>query len=129
MIARFISNRFMAFALIALGCSAGLESALAAADETAAKETAASVAKEKAKKTTAAELQKALEQLNAQRDSVIAEHAELVRQLKDADDAQRKTILEKMEAQKKALQEAMNAVQSRVIDERRKQRAEAGKKR
>jgi Skp family chaperone for outer membrane proteins len=95
------------------------------------KPSAATAAKEKAKSGPAspAELQKLIEQLGAQRETMISDYEALSKQLKDATEAQKKQILEKMEAQKKAFAEASSALQRQLADERRKQRAGAAHKR
>lgn len=120
------ARRTLPLALLALGFGVSFNPALAAEKE--APDSKAASAKEAAR--NASERPKnPLEELNAQRDRMIAEHAELTRQLKDANEEKRKEILARIEQQKKALQEAMNAVHRQVIDERRKQRADDAKRR
>lgn len=92
----------------------------------AAEAAAADAAKEKAKSAgAAADVQKLVQQLSAQRDSMIAEHEVLAKQLKDATEVQRKAILEKMAAQKKAFEEATSALHRQIRDEQRRQRQNA----
>ena len=71
------------------------------------------------------DLQKLVQQLGQQRDSMIAEHESLAKQLKDASDTQRKAILEKMAEQKKAFEEATAALHRQIRDEQRRQRQNA----
>jgi hypothetical protein len=73
-------------------------------------------------KPAGADLQRLVQQLGQQRDSMIAEHEVLARQLKDATEAQRKAILEKMAEQKKAFEEATAALHRQIRDEQRRQR-------
>jgi hypothetical protein len=72
-----------------------------------------------------ADLQKLVQQLGQQRDSMIADHEALAKQLKDASDTQRKAILEKMAEQKKAFEEATAALHRQIRDEQRRQRQNA----
>lgn len=101
----------LAFALCALGVGAY----------------AAESAVEKAKSATAekADIQKLVQQLGAQRDSMISEHEALAKQLKDATDVQKKAILAKMAEQKKAFEEATSALHKQIRDEQRRQRQNA----
>src|SRR5947207_88468 len=112
MMSSFNLRRLVGLALLVLGTG------LSAAESGGATEAKSSVAKEKAKsgatteaksagdsakekaKKDSTNLQNLVEQLNAQRDSAIANHEELAKQLKDASEDQKKVILEKMEAQK-----------------------------
>ena len=93
----------------------------------AAESKTADTGKEKAKASaaTAADMQKLVQQLGVQRDSMIAEHEALAKQLKDATEAKRKEILEKMAAQKKAFEEATSALHKQIRDEQRRQRQNA----
>jgi len=100
--------RRLAFALCAL--SAGAYAADSAAEK--ARSAAAS----------APDLQRLVQQLGAQRDSMISEHEALAKQLKDATDVQKKAILEKMADQKKAFEEATSALHKQIRDEQRRQR-------
>ena len=88
---------------------------------------AAEPAAEKGKSAAvaAADIQKLVQQLGAQRDSMINEHEALAKQLKDATDAQKKGILEKMAEQKKAFEEATSALHKQIRDEQRRQRQSA----
>ena len=90
----------------------------------AAESPTAAAAKEKAKSGPAngSDIQKLVQQLSVQRDSMISEHEALAKQLKDATEAQRKAILEKMAAQKKAFEEATTALHKQIRDEQRRQR-------
>jgi K+/H+ antiporter YhaU regulatory subunit KhtT len=85
---------------------------------------AADAAVEKGKSAAAApvDIQKLVQQLGAQRDSMISEHEALAKQLKDATDVQKKAILEKMADQKKAFEEATSALHKQIRDEQRRQR-------
>lgn len=76
-----------------------------------------------------AEASKSREQANAQRDRMIAEYEALVKQLKDATEAQKKVILEKMQERKKAFEEAQNTLHQQIRDEQRRQRQNAAPKR
>ncbi len=100
----------------------------AAASAERAKTAAAASAKEKAKTAaaSAADLQKLLQQMSTQRDSMIADHEVLAKQLKDATDAQKKSILEKMESQKKAFEEAKSELHKQIRDLQRRERQNVG---
>jgi len=110
-------RRLLVIAFLAV--SGGLIAAEAPA-ATAAKEMA------KSKETMAADMQKLMQQLNAQRDSMISEYEALSKKLKDATDEQRKAILDKMAEQKKAFEEATSALHKQIRDEQRRQRQNAG---
>ena len=71
-------------------------------------------------------MQKLLQQMSTQRDSMIADHEALAKQLKEATDAQKKTILEKMEAQKKAFEEAKSELHKQIRDLQRRERQNVG---
>jgi gas vesicle protein len=77
---------------------------------------------EKAKKSSSTDAKKLVEQLSVQRDNMIAEYEKLAKQLADATEEQKKVIKGKMEAQKKAFEEATSALHKQIIDERRRQR-------
>jgi hypothetical protein len=97
---------------------------------TAANEKAAAANKEKARKGTAPskDVKKLVEQLSTERDTLIADHAELVKQLKDATEERKKEIIAKIEAQKKAFEEVTSALHKEIRDEQRKHRATSGKR-
>ncbi len=76
-----------------------------------------------------ADAAKSREQANAQRDRMIAEYEALAKQLKDATEAQKKVILEKMQERKKAFEEAQNALHKQIRDEQRRQRQNTAPKR
>ena len=88
----------------------------------------AAAAKEKARKgpASAADLKKLVEQVDAQREKMIAEHDALAKQLKDATEEDRKKIMEKMREQKKAFEEAQSALHKRIRDDLRQQRQNMG---
>ena len=88
---------------------------------------AATAAKERAKKSgmSGADIRKLYEEINKQRDVMIADFEALAKQMKDATEEQKKQIKEKMEAQKKAFEEATNALHKQIRDEQRKQRQNA----
>ena len=92
-----------------------------------AKAAANAAAKERAKKSgmSSADIRKLYEEINKQRDVMIADFEMLAKQLKDATEEQKKQIKEKMEAQKKAFEEATNALHKQIRDEQRKQRQNA----
>lgn len=92
-----------------------------------AKKSAADAAKEKAKQNagTVGELQ---QQLTQQRDQLVADHAALAKQLKDANEAEKKEILERMEGQRKAAEERMSALHKQMIEEKRRERAGRAKR-
>ena len=116
------SLRLVATALLIAGVSlCGAETGAPAA----AKSAPAAAAKEKAQANapSRAELQK---KANDQRDAMIAEHEALAKQLKDATEAQRKSILEKMQAEKKKFEEVIGALHKQMRDEIRQQRQDAG---
>lgn len=118
--------RLLAVALFAI--SAAAAQAAEAAKSGDAKLTA-SATKEKGKKgATSADLKKLIDQLSTQRDTLIADHDALVKQMKDATDEQKKLIIERIERQKKAFEEVTNALHKQIRDEQRKQRADAGKR-
>jgi hypothetical protein len=71
-------------------------------------------------KANAPELQKLIDQFSAQRDTLLADRAALLDQLKNATAEQRKAILQKAEAQQKELIEAQRALGKRIRDEMRK---------
>jgi hypothetical protein len=71
-------------------------------------------------KANAPELQKLIDQFSAQRDTLLADRAALLEQLKNATAEQRKAILEKAETQQKELIEAQRALGKRIRDEMRK---------
>ncbi|MEI6465867.1 MAG: hypothetical protein WCQ89_14175 [Verrucomicrobiota bacterium] len=83
------------------------------------------VEKSKSTAAAAADIQKLVQQLGVQRDSMISEHEALAKQLKDATEVQKKAILEKMAAQKKAFEEATSALHKQIRDEQRRQRQNA----
>ena len=60
---------------------------------------------------------------------MIAEYEALAKQLKDATEAQKKVILEKMQERKKAFEEAQNALHKQIRDEQRRQRQNTAPKR
>jgi uncharacterized protein YlxW (UPF0749 family) len=68
-------------------------------------------------KSNAPELQKLIDQFSAQRDTLLADRAALLDQLKNATAEQRKAILEKAETQQKELIEAQRALGKRIRDE------------
>jgi gas vesicle protein len=86
---------------------------------------AATAAKSKMEAPSAADMKKLMQELNVQRDSMIAEHEALAKKLKDATDEQRQAILEKMAEQKKAFEEATSALHKQIRDEQRRQRQNA----
>ena len=92
-----------------------------------AKVTATTAAKEKAA-TSAADVKKLLQQLSKEREGMIADHEALAKQLKDATDATRRAILEKMEAQKKVFEQATSELHKQIRDLQRRERASQGKK-
>ena len=102
---------------------------MAAAENTAVAG-AKSAAKEKSREgtLTAAEIQKLVEQVNAQREKMIADHDALARQLKVATDENRKAILDQMHEQKKAFEEAQSELHKQIRDEQRRLRQSAGKR-
>ena len=117
------SLRLVATALLVAGVSlCGAETAPGAT-----KSAAAAAAKEKAQAqlstTSRAEVQK---KVSEQRDAMIASHEALAKQLKDASEAQRKAILENMQAEKKKFEEVMNALHKQIRDEIREQRQNPG---
>lgn len=65
-------------------------------------------------------LQQLISQFKTRRDVVLADREALIAQLKNATEDQRKTILEKMEAQQKDLIEAERALGKQIRDELRK---------
>ena len=108
----------LATALLVAGVSlCGAETGASAA----AKSAPVPAAKEKAQANapSRAELQK---KANDQRDAMIAEHEALAKQLKDATEAQRKLILDKMQAEKKRFEEVISALHKQMRDEIRQQR-------
>ena len=72
------------------------------------------------------ELQKLIDQFNSQRDSLLADRAALLEQLKNATAEQRKALLEKAENQQKESLEAQRALGKRIRDEMRKVRESRG---
>jgi Skp family chaperone for outer membrane proteins len=117
--------RLIAIAVIALGFVSG---GMRAADTNSieAKNTAATVAaKERARKASPAELRKLFEEVNKQRDTMIADFEALAKQMKDASEEKKKEIREKLEQQKKNFEEVSNALMKQIRDEQRKQRQSA----
>jgi Skp family chaperone for outer membrane proteins len=112
--------RFISVALCAMGVG------VAAAQTTPASEAkaVAVTAKESLRKgpASAADLQKLMEQMNSQREKLIADHEALGKQLKDATDDARKLILAKMHEQKKAFEAEQSALHKQIRDEQRRQR-------
>lgn len=116
------NRRLLAAALFAVGvalCGAQTPSA------SEAKAAATTAAKEKAKASapSLAELQK---KIKDQRDTMIADHDAFVKQLKDATEAQKKEILEKMAAQKRSFEEANKTLHRQMQEELRRVREKAG---
>jgi excinuclease UvrABC helicase subunit UvrB len=68
------------------------------------------------------ELQKLVDQFAKQRDSLLADRAALLEQLKNATADQRKALIDKMEAQQKDLVESQRELAKRIRDEMRKLR-------
>jgi hypothetical protein len=120
--------RLLAIAFFAMGATVVTAQASEGGKPVDVKATAA--AKEKAKKSAAStgDLKKLIDQLSAQRDTLIADHEALVKQLKDATEEKKKEIIDKIEAQKKSFEEVTNALHKQIRDEQRKQRAGAGKR-
>ena len=113
----FHQHRLVAIALFAMGAS------LCSA-QTAGKDAKAADVKSKA----AADAQKLTEQANAQRATMISETENLVKQLKDATDEQRKAILAKLEEKQKAFAEAQAAMHKQMKVDMRRQRQNAAPK-
>ena len=112
----------VAIAILVVGAPlGGAETAAPAAARTAP----TNAAKEKAQVSTAAraELQK---KANDQRDTMIAEHEALAKQLKDATEAQKKEILAKMQEQKKKFEEVIGALHRQMREEIRERRQSSG---
>ena len=99
----------------------------AAAKAAETSKSTATAAKDKAK--PAADLHDLQRQLAEGRDKYIADSDALLKQLKEATEAQKKAVLEKMEEQKKAFAEVASALAKQIADERRKQRAGAAPRR
>jgi len=129
MISFAIRRCFLALSLFAMGsgvCVAQSKSVpvkSVEAGKTAEKK--AATAKDSAKSTAGSDAKKLVDQLNARRDSMITDHEALAKQLKDATEEQRKAILEKMQQQKKAFEEAQSALHKQIRDENRRQRQNA----
>ena len=113
-------SRLLALALIALAASVGV--AHGADGATSSTEAKISAVKERAKKVSPAELRKLYEEVNKQRDAMIADFDVLAKQMKDATEEKKKEIREKLEAQKKKFEEVTNALMKQIRDEQRKQR-------
>ena len=86
---------------------------------------AAAAAKERAKKASPAELRKLYEEINKERDLMIAEFDALAKQMKNATEEKKKEIREKLEAQSKKFEEVTNSLLKLIRDEQRKQRLNA----
>lgn len=122
------SSRLLALTLAVLAGGFGVARA---AESTTTKpadpKQSAAAAKEKARQATS--LPDLLKQLGDRREEMIKDHELLQKQLKEATDAQKKAILERMEQQRKAFEEVTSALQRQIADERRKQRQGALPKR
>jgi hypothetical protein len=121
------TQRLLALAAIAWATSVSAAEAGDAKSE--AKTAAAAAAKDAAKKSAATGVADMIRQLGAQRDTMIADHEALARQLKDATDAQKKAIMEKMEERKRAYEEAASALHRQIVEERRRERQGAAPRR
>lgn len=101
--------------------SSGAREPAAAAKETA--KSAAEAAKERAKSGPGgAGLQDLIKQLRDNRETMIADHDALAKQLKDATEQEKRTIKEKMERQMKAFEEQQATLHKQIRDEQRRQR-------
>ncbi len=102
-------RRLLAAALVATGVSFGwaADSAKGAAAEAAGNS------------------QRLVEQANAQRERMLAEHAALTKQLKTATEEQRKAILARLEEQRKNFEESQRTLAKLIRDEQRRQRQES----
>ncbi len=114
------SSRRFALAIFAVGAVLiSVQSAFAA--EASA---ASAAARGKAGKApaSAADLQKMVDQVNSQREKMIADHDALAKQLKDATDEQRKIIMDRLREQKKDFEAAQSALHKQIRDDQRRQR-------
>jgi Skp family chaperone for outer membrane proteins len=119
-------SRMIAMSIVALGFASGAMRAADTSNSIEAKNTAATVAaKERARKASPAELRKLFEEVNKQRDTMIADFEALAKQMKDASEEKKKEIREKLEQQKKNFEEVSNALMRQIRDEQRKQRQSA----
>jgi hypothetical protein len=119
-------HRLLSVALFVTGSAVAVAQAASAAE---AKSTAAAAkAKESATPAGRVEVQKMIEQINSQRDKMVVEHEALAKQLKDATEAQRNLIMEKMREQKKAFEAAQSALYKQIRDEQRRLRQGSSKR-
>jgi hypothetical protein len=118
------ASRLVAVALLALGTSLAAAEGGKPAD---VKASSVDAAKEKIKKgMTVAEARKLYSELSKQRDVLISELENLLRQMKDATEERKKEIKEQMEKQKKNFDEVTNALHKQIRDEQRKLRRDPG---
>jgi len=108
-------------------CTLGVAVASAQTAPAPEAKAAATAVREKARKgsATGSDLQKLMEQINSQREKMIADHEALARQLRDATEEQRRAILERMHEQKRAFEAAQSALHKEIRDEQRRQRQQA----
>jgi hypothetical protein len=117
--------RLLVLALFALSAAVATAQTPKAADAKAAAATAA--AKERAKKgaMSVSDIRKLYNEISKQRDVMIADFEALAKQMRDATEEEKKRIKEKMEQQKKAFEEATNALHKQIREEQRTQRQNA----
>lgn len=123
MMFRRLHRRLLVSAVLALATGlCGAESAAGAAKKPTAPAPSSgnnAAAKGAATATANADIQAALDQFKMRRDKVLAERAELEKKLKNATEAQKKSILEQIEQQQKELLEEQRALGKRIRDDMR----------
>lgn len=118
---RFPQFRLLALALLALGAS------VCTAQGADAKSAAAAAKSEASRAKSGGSLDSLRKQLTEQRNTLLAEHEALAKQLKGATDAQKKDIKAKMEARMKDFTERQASLHKQLRDEQRRQRSDGGK--
>ncbi len=121
----------MAIAIFALGagvCAAQPSGAAKTDAKASAAESAKAAAKSAVKQgPTGSNLESLRKQISAQRDTMVANHDALAKQLKDATEADKKAIKERMEAQMKQFEARQAALHKEIRDEQRRLRTQGGR--
>lgn len=107
------------------GTASGAEKAASDAAKPAAGEAKAKDAKASASAQPARDVQVLLDQFKDRRDAFLAKREMLEKRLKEANEAEKKAILDQIESQQKELLDEQRAMGKRIRDEMRKLRGAA----